>query len=260
MTILGLPPFTIILLFIVGSLLLVFLPYSVGRWILRHEDSTVTKELASSILFRIGALHALILALVFADGQAAFIKMKTIVTDEAASVTDVFYDLERYDEKATVFIRSSIVDYAAVVVQDEWDDLAEGRLNEQAWTYWRNVFDAVLNLEPENLRQETLRELMVAKLSGVAQLREKRWSGTKMGLPFTFWVIALAGFALVSLPYYVFAPRADHIVLLTTFALYNGLVLYLILDVSKPYQGLIRLSSAPFQFLLPESALQSIPG
>ena len=113
MTILGLPAFAILLFFIAGSLLLVFLPYSITRWILTREDSTDTRELASSILFRIGALHALILALVFADQQTAFINQKAIVADEAASLADVFYDLERYDNKATVFIRSNIANYAA---------------------------------------------------------------------------------------------------------------------------------------------------
>ena len=258
--ILGLPAFLMVGIFIVAALALVFLPYFAARRFLGPEHGKDTEELASSILFRIGALHALILALVFADEQAAFIKLKTTVADEAAAIVDVFYDLERYDPEGTILIQAEVASYVATVIDLEWPLMAEGTLSRRAWAFWRSAYDAILDLYPRNPRQESLRNLMIQKMSTVADLRELRWIGTTRGLPVMFWVVALVGFMLVSLPYYVFRPRPAHIVLFTTFALYNGLALYVILDVSSPYQGFIRISPGPFQFFLPEGILQGFAG
>ena len=64
--VLGFPAWLGALTSILGAVILAFVPYSLGRLLLTRFRTAGTYDLAASVLFRVGALHALILALVFA--------------------------------------------------------------------------------------------------------------------------------------------------------------------------------------------------
>ncbi len=97
MTTVGLLGWLLALLFIAGAIALAFGPYILARKFFHRHTTEHTYDLAGSVLFRIGALHALILALMLADVTASFLDMRDAVTDEAAATTDVYRNLERYD-------------------------------------------------------------------------------------------------------------------------------------------------------------------
>jgi hypothetical protein len=62
-----------------------------------------------------------------------------------------------------------------------------------------------------------------------------------------FWVVAIAGFVLISLPYFVFEPSPTNKMLLGIFAAYNGLVLYVIYATGHPFATPVAVDPAPFR-------------
>ena len=78
-------------------------------WPLPHtltdEDS---RELAGSVLFRVAALHGLVLALVFAQELISIRDVHVTSAHEAAMLADIYYDLERYDAEGTQEIRAEL--------------------------------------------------------------------------------------------------------------------------------------------------------
>ena len=81
----------------------------------------------SSIIFRVAALHGLILALVFAQVLFSYQEVRGALLREATAVADIYYDFERYDPKTAQFMQTAIVEYAQTVVDEEWQLLAEER-------------------------------------------------------------------------------------------------------------------------------------
>lgn len=236
------------LLFIAGAIALAFGPYYLARKVFLGRNTEKTDDLAGSVLFRIGALHALILALMFAHVTAQFLKLRNAVTEEAAATSDVYHDLERYgDPEITEIIRRDLALYAGTVINDEWPLLESRQLSGEAWARWRAVMDAILDLEPESRRQIDLRAFMLADMESIARFRERRQIGSKGNVPPMFWVVAIAGFVLISLPYFVFEPSPTNKMLLGIFAAYNGLVLYVIYATGHPFATPVAVDPEPFK-------------
>ena len=247
MVTIGLFDWLLVFVFIFGAIGLAFAPYVLARRFFYRRTTERTYDMAGSVLFRIGALHALILALMFAHVTALFLDLRNAVTDEAAATADVYYDLERYDTDLTDLIRRDLALYAGHVINEEWP-LLEGReLSDNAWEQWRKVFNAILDLQPETLRQEDLRSFMLENMEDIAGYRHRRQIGSRGNLPPMFWLVAVAGFALICLPYFVFEPSPTNMMLLLIFAAYNGLVLYVIFATGHPFDSPVVVDPTPFR-------------
>ncbi len=247
MTAVGLLDWLLAIFFIVGAIALAFGPYILARKFFHRHTTEHTYDLAGSVLFRIGALHALILALMFAHVTASFLDLRDAVTDEAAATADVYEDLEHYDAEITDIIRRDLALYADTVINNEWPLLADGQLSNDAWDQWRKVFNAILDLEPENQRQKDLRVFMLKDMENIARLRQRRHIGSKGSVPPMFWVVAVAGFVLICLPYFVFEPSPTNMMLLGIFAAYNGLVLYVIYATGSPFDSPVVVEPTAFK-------------
>ncbi len=246
MDILEWPVWIIGLVFVIGACGFAFVPYWVGRRVFHPRATEGTYDLSASILFRIGALHALILALMFAHEIAIFIELEGAVRDEAASTADVYYDLGRYDSEITEQIQQEMVSYVSTVVNEEWPLLKEAEMSGSAWQQWADVFNAILDLEPDSQRQADLRQFMLRDMEAIADFRENRQIGATGKVPAMFWVIALAGFFLVSFPFFVFEPSLPNVFLLGIYAVYNGLLLFVIFATDNPFGGPIIVEATPF--------------
>ena len=60
-------------------------------------------------------------------------------------------------------------------------------------------------------------------------------------------ILFIAGFALISLPYFVFEPSPANMMLLCIFAAYNGLVLYVIYATGHPFDSPVAVVPATFK-------------
>ena len=72
------------------------------------------------------------------------------------------------------------------------------------------------------------------------------WQPLFQFAPPMFWVVAIAGFALISLPYFVFEPSPANVMPLCIFAAYNGLVLYVIYAMSFMRPAILSIARSPW--------------
>ena len=121
------------ILFIVGAIAIAFGPYFLTRMFFHKRSTEHTYDLAGSVLFRIGALHSLILALMFAHVTSSFLDLRNAVIDEAAATADVYHNLERYDPEITDLIRRDLALYVGSVINKEWSLLAKRELSRDTW-------------------------------------------------------------------------------------------------------------------------------
>lgn len=234
----SLPGGLLAIVIVAASCILALLPYVIARRFLSTSTDSQTKDLAGSVIFRVGALHSLILALVFAQELVNFNEARHTMTREAALVGDVFYDLRRYDESGTTPIQADLLEYTNVVLNREWTSLAEtSRLDEQAWSEWDAAYNKVLDLEPKNARQEALKGIMLDRVRELSDLRIDRENTAFGGANELFLYAAIAGIVLISIGYFPFSPTAVNLTLLSIFGIYTGLVIYFIAAFANPYSS-----------------------
>lgn len=233
-----LPNALLIVVIVLIASALALVPYLLARRVMLARADEHSKDLAGSVLFRIGALHSLILALIFAQELLNFSEARHAMTREATLVGDIYYDLQRYDDEATASVQTHLVDYTAIVLEREWPGLArQGQLDEQAWAEWQHVYHAILDLVPETRRQDSLREIMLGQVRELSELRINRETAALVGTNDLFFFAAIAGIVVMSIGYFPFPPTPVNLTLLLLFGVYTGLVLYFIIAFSNPFSA-----------------------
>ncbi len=237
--------------FVLGTVALALATYAVARGLAAPRLTDDTKSLADSMVFRVGALHGLILALVFAQELFQYQSLRDGLTEEANALTDIYYDLARYGAPEADAAQPLVARYAELAKGPEWESLGrENRLLAEPWQVWSDLYAAVLDLTPATPRQEALRDNMLAKIHALASLRDRREAAANTAIGLPFWVAAFAGVILVVLPYFRYAPTGLNLMLLGIFAGYTGLVLSVIYAFADPFSAPGRLPPADLERLL----------
>ena len=230
------------------SCLLTILPYLLARRYFLSAANEQSKDLAGSVIFRVGALHSLILALVFAQELLNFNEVKHTMTREATLVGNVYYDLGRYDDVTTQSARADLLEYTKIILEREWGLLAsDARLDEQAWEKWKSAYVQILDLEPETARQHALKEIMQSQIREISELRINRESASLVGMNNLFLFAAIAGLIVISFSHFSYVPTKVNLALLALLGVYTGCIIYFILAFSNPYSGAAYIEPIRFQ-------------
>lgn len=233
-----------------GTVLLALVSYFGARVVVGSRTDSEARELAGSVIFRVSALHGLILALVFAEELVNLNRIKETTSREAALIADVFYDLKRYDAEGTKATRVDLAKYVAAVLDEEWTTLAaEERLSGEAWARWISAYNAILGLKPEGVRQEALKDILLEDIRQIPQLRRTRENAAASGANPLFMGAAIVGVILTSMSFFTFPPSRVNLMLLSVFGGYTGLVIFFIVAFANPYVSPGSIDATGFQKL-----------
>jgi len=244
-------PILLAILFIFGSILIALAVYFSARRIVGSDFESETETLAGSVIFRVSALHGLILALVFAQELLDYNLLQGNLVREATAVADIYNDIARYGTDQDATVRKALSSYVRIVVDEEWQSLAEDMtLSGEGWALREVVYQAVLDLTPRSPRQEALRAHMLTKVQLIAEMRQERENNALHAIHPLFWFAALAGIVLVTLPYFIFSPTRLNLALLSVYGGFSGLVMFIIFAFSNPFAAPGALEPAAFERLL----------
>ncbi|QRM55273.1 DUF4239 domain-containing protein [Sinorhizobium sp. BG8] len=245
--------------FVLAAIALVLGCYFGARQLLHGGDELdKTHDVAGTVAVRVAALHGLILALVYAQELDDYKGVRTVITQEAIAISDVYHDISRYGGSAAATIQPELARYLAIVVNEEWDMLGgKNGLSPAAWGVWDSLYGQILDLDPATDRQRYLANRMRNSITDVARLRQTREATG--GLATLFWAPAVIGLALVAIPFYVYRPTRTHITLLSLYGAYAGVLLFFIFAFSNPFAEPGRLPPRAFEHLLAGDIGKSLP-
>ncbi|HEY4199181.1 MAG TPA: hypothetical protein VGM83_01345 [Devosiaceae bacterium] len=244
------------LAFILGTIVLSLLIYAAARRIAGNDVPPRHREMAGTMVVRIGALHALILALVFAQEMVDYQKLRSETATEVNAIADVYNDAARYGAVVQVPIQQALSRYVGIVVEKEWHSLGTtGELAQEAWNAWEEAYDLVLDIIPTSLRETSLRDHMLADIHAISESRSLREGDRADSLAGMFWFAAIAGVILIAIGHYVYPPERHVLVLLSLFSAYTGIILFLIYGFSNPYRPPAGLPPGAFERFQQEIAV-----
>lgn len=229
-----------VMIFILVAVLSALTCYGVTRMLLRSRIGEDSEQLTARIIAPLGALHALILALIFTQEMADYRDVTRVVSKEASVISDVYFSLLAYDDEnlqSTAAIRGSIVDYVKTVLEADRPALAEHHLSHQTFANYNRIKKQLTNLQTTNNSQEDLRVQMLSDWDTVSGLHMRLSSIARYEAPDFFWIVIVAGFIAVVIPFYVYSPKISNLVILSTFAAFNGLVTYVVFSIENPFTG-----------------------
>ncbi|SCX83746.1 DUF4239 domain-containing protein [Microvirga guangxiensis] len=228
------------------------LPLAIVRRRLRDEMSPSAREVAETVAVRIGTIHALILALVFADAQSTYTNLQRDVSQEIATIEHLAMQIDQWNGPEANLLRSDLALYVGAVMQHEWHAGARPHGSKEAAQAFHELDMSILDLTADTPRQQSLRTRMITNADDLQDHRKARLSLLHRGLSSLFWWMALTGFGIIAGFFLVFPATPVHIAILSVYGAYTGLALYFILALSHPYAGPAAIDTTPYQVLLDE--------
>ena len=237
-------------IFIVGfTTFLGLFIYLVSYNLISKYQSEGMKDSTTNVFRVVGMLVSLMLALSFSE---VIIELRTIrkaIQSETVALSDIFTVLKLYDPEETEDIQTLVVEYAQAIIDDDWPAMADGRLDRRIGKIKTLMAKEVLNLKPTTPTKEKMVWYMVDDIDALSDHRIIRLDAALTQAPIYLYVI-IFGFLVTMACFGVYRPQAPLIGLITFYTIFVGLVLYLILALSEPFQSGLGISPAPFEYLV----------
>lgn len=235
-------------LFILGAMVIGYLPAQLLRRRYGPMQPADTRAVASDVMSRIGALHGLILALVFASAHQGAQTFSNDMTEEASAAIHVYFNAQRYGAPQ---LQSAVVAYLQTAADGDWSSLRErGKLSDEGWLAWRALINSALTLEPEGRRQQVLADKILSDVWRIEDLRQARGYEARERVPVEFWIVGTVGLLLIATLLFVHEVTPLHQGIMAMYSGFTGLTLFLIYDMSHPFSGALSVGPEAFEVAL----------
>jgi hypothetical protein len=215
-----------------------------------HHLSGESKDAVKNGLALIATLTALVLGLLVATTKGTYDAQSAAVKELAANVALLDRVLARYGPQ-TKECRELIPKVVKMMLEQIWPDdgnrpadltVAEARLAGEA------LFDRVAELEPKTDAQRMLKSKALEIAINLAQTRQRMLAQKESSIPTPFLLVLGFWLTILFVCYGLLAPRnlTVFLVLIVCMLSVAGAVL-LVLEMDRPFEGIIRVPSAPLR-------------
>ena len=217
-----------------------------------HHLAAESKDLVKLGTGLIGTMAALVLGLMVASAKSAYDAQKAEVIDMSAKIAFLDRILHHYGSE-TEEVRESLRRSVTRAFERTWTEKSARREEEPmegvgAW----GLYDKVQALKPQDDAQ---RALKAQALGLVLDLGRTRWlmfeQETSSSISVPFLVVVVFWLTIIFVSFGLFAPpNATVITTLLLSALSVSGAIFLVLELDRPFDGLVQISSAPLENVL----------
>jgi hypothetical protein len=230
---------------LLGMLLRAFLP--------PEHLSDESKDVVKLGMGVIGTMAALVIGLMVASAKSTFDTQRNGLAQLAGNVIFLDRTLARYgpeSKDARDTLRASVVD----MLQRTWpEEESSSGHSEASGTEGRyeGLYEKLQQLAPKTDTKRALQAQAVRIATDVGHNRWLLFAQQGRSIPTVFLVVMVSWLALLMGSFSMFAPRnATVTVTLLLCALAVSSAVFLILELDQPFQGMLKISSAPIRTAL----------
>ena len=202
----------------------------------------------------VATMTALLLGLVTASARSTFDAQDLAIRNSAANILTLDRHLARYGPE-TQPTRDLIRKAVAYRVATMWPESGADAVRDAPKTIppIEEIENQILQLSPQN---DTQRWFKTEALKLSEELVKTRWRALGMGggaVPRPFLVVVIFWLTVTFTSFGLYAPRnATVFAVLFVAAVSVAAAVFLILELDGPFDGVIRISSAPLRYALTE--------
>ncbi len=211
-----------------------------------HHRTPESKDLVRLGVGLIATMSALVLGLLVSSAKSAYDTQRSELTEMAARVAFLDRLLEHYGPETKdvrVMLRGAVVH----AIDSFWSkDSSVARETEPVLA--AGIFDGIQGLAPKDENQRTIQSQAASLTIALGQTRllmtEQRHSSVSNAL----LIVVVFWLTIIFMSFGLFAPpHTTAAVTLLICALSVSGALFLILEMDRPYEGILRLSDAPLR-------------
>lgn len=218
-----------------------------------HHLSGATKDVVRLGTGLIGTIAALVLGLLIASANSTYQTQSSQVQQLAAEVVVLDSTLAQYGAE-TGPARNLLRGVVSTLADRIWHE--NGSNSAKAQPFEANVsslafYNEVLKLSPQNEAQRSLQAKAVDTIQDLGKTRLLLFAEGGAAIPMPFLVVLVSWLAIIFASYSLFADNnMTTLVALGVFALSASASIFLILELSQPFTGIMMISSEPLRHAL----------
>ena len=210
-------------------------------------------EEAGAVINITGTIFAVMLAFVVIVAWQKYDSENERVVMEASALGNLYRDSRGLDSISEEEIQVLVYEYTNDIIADAWPKMAEGEESKKAWQTFNRLYTKIVQIEPANAREEVVMERLLNHLNELSAFRRLRLKASiHPGLPAILWASLLFGAVVTLLGSYFFRIGSLRVQGIMTASMGGiiSLMFFLILLLSYPYSGSLRISPVPLERLL----------
>jgi hypothetical protein len=210
-----------------------------------HHLSAETKDTVRLGMGLVATMTALLLGLLIATAKGSYDAQRSQVIQMVAKVSFLDRVLGIYGPE-TAEARTLLRGSTEGLIEKLWPDGSPETQQDPAISTGQALFNSIHKLAPQNDEQ---RALKAQALDTVTDLGKTRWllfAQADTSIPRPLLIMVIVWLALIFLSFGLFAPTNKTVLvtmIIVTLAVSSAL--FLILELDRPFDGLIQVSSAP---------------
>jgi len=211
-----------------------------------HHLSTESKDVIKLGMGLTGTMSALVLALLISSAKTSYDTQRNELTQAAANILLVDRVLAHYGPE-TKEARDLLKLSVSSMIDRIWPNDRSGNSKLGPTTAGGELFfDKIQELTPQNDVQRSLQAEAVKISIDIGQARLLLFEQSGHSIPIPFLVLLIFWVTIIFLSFGLFAPRnATVVATLFLCALSVSGAIFLIMELDRPFGGLIQISSAP---------------
>lgn len=217
----------------------------------QHHLSADTKDTVKLATGLVATMTALVLGLLIASAKGSYDTARSEMTQMAAKFVFLDRILANYGPEAAE-PRTQLRQMAERIMVRLWpDSRSQPAELDPAATKGEVVYDAIQKLSPQNDEQRWLKSQSLTVASELGQMRWLLFEQSDTSIATPFLVVVVCWLAIIFFSFGLFAP-SNSTVLATLFvaALSVSGAIFLILELDRPFGGMIQISSQPMRTAL----------
>ena len=218
-----------------------------ARWFRNnHEDRN---SIIDILVAGTGLFYGLLLGLIAVGAYTNYTNADDAATHEANSAGVLYRDVSNFPEPQRSALRADISHYIDVVVNDEFPSAHAGKLLAAGTLVATKIQNEIASFSPTNFAGNALGNETFRQFANFIDNRNQRLNQMSAGLPGTLWFILVAG-AVINLALIAMLGIEQigaHLMLSGLFAVFLGLMLFLIADLDHPFLGQYSISPDAFE-------------
>ena len=238
----------IVFALVFGSALLGML---VHRLLPEHHLSADSKDVVKLGIALIATMSALVLSLLIASAKTAFDTRSSQLVQTSSDIILLDRVLAHYGPE-TKEARSVLQRSVATAVDRFWPvDSTRPEAIDAGTSPIETLFDKLEALSPPSETQRALRSRALTLAADVARVRLLLFEQLHSSIPVPFLVVLVFWLCIIFASFGLFAPRnATVVVVLGVCALSVAGAIFLILELDRSFEGLLKVSDAPLRAAL----------
>jgi hypothetical protein len=211
--------------------------------------SAETKGIVNLGIGLIGTMTALVLGLLIASAKSSWDAQRNGLAQMSGNVIFMDRALAHFgpeSKEVREMLRASVDDMLQSTWPEENPDPGQRKEKSATEGKYEGLYEKIQELTPKNDAQRAFQAQALKTMGDVAQARWLLFSQRGNSIPTPFLVVMVAWLVLILMSFSMFAPpNATVFITLLVCALAVSSAIFLVLELDRPFDGLLQISSAP---------------